>query len=76
MKDFNYEIVEHIATLSKSEGKTAMLTKEINLVSFNGSEPKYDIRVWQHIEGAEPKMLKGITLDKEEFEALKEAVLR
>lgn len=76
MKDFNYEIVEHIATLSKSEGKTAMLTKEINLVSFNGSEPKYDIRTWQHIEGADPKMLKGITLDKEEFEALKKAVLR
>lgn len=75
MKEFNYKIVEHIATLSKTESEKGTFTKEINLVSFGGAEPKYDIRSWQR-KGDEEKMFKGITLDKEEFEALKQAVLR
>ena len=37
---FNYEIVEHIATLSQS-GDTS---KELNRVSYNGSPAKYDLR--------------------------------
>ena len=41
MKDIQYEIVEEIAVLSTSESG---YTKEINLISWNGKEPKYDIR--------------------------------
>ena len=41
--DFSYEIVEHIAVLSTS--KTGW-TKELNLISWNGRTPKYDIREW------------------------------
>ena len=71
MKDaaFKYEIVEHIATLSES-GETS---KELNLVSYNGSRPKYDLRSWRRTEGSET-LLKGLTLSDEEATALKAAL--
>ena len=42
-------------------------TKEVNLISWNGAAPKYDIRDWapEH-----EKMGKGITLTKEEVQEL------
>lgn len=66
---FNYQIVEHIATLSQS-GDTS---KELNLISYNGSPAKYDIRSWKRADGEE-KLLKGLTLTGEEARALKEAL--
>lgn len=66
---FNYEIVEHIATLSQS-GDTS---KEFNRVSYNGSPAKYDLRSWKRTDGEE-KLLKGLTLTDEEATALKEAL--
>ena len=66
---FNYEIVEHIATLSQS-GDTS---KELNRVSYNGSPAKYDLRSWKRTDGEE-KLLKGLTLTDEEATALKEAL--
>ena len=54
---FNYEIVEHIATLSENGGTT----KEFNRVAYNGSPAKYDLRSWKR-EGGEEKLLKGLTL--------------
>lgn len=68
-KFFNYEIVEHIATLSQS-GDT---TKELNKVSYNGSPAKYDLRSWKRTDGEE-KLLKGLTLTDEEATVLKEAL--
>ena len=41
MKEIQYEIVKKIAVLSMSDSGYA---KEINLISWNGNEPKYDIR--------------------------------
>ena len=64
--DFSYEIVEHIAVLSTS--KTGW-TKELNLISWNGRNPKYDIREWSP---ENEKMDKGVTLSDEEFTKLKE----
>lgn len=66
---FNYEIVEHIATLSQS-GDTS---KELNRVSYNGSPAKHDLRSWKRADGEE-KLLKGLTLTDEEATALKEAL--
>ena len=43
MADFKYEIVEHIGTRSES---AKGWTKELNKISWNGGEPKYDIRDW------------------------------
>ena len=60
MADFKYEIVEHIGTLS---GSAKGWTKELNRISWNGGEPKYDIRDWAPDD---EKMGKGITLTEEE----------
>lgn len=70
MPKFEFKIVKHFATLS--EKKTT--AKEFNLVSFNGEEPKYDIRVWQNPQSEEAIMLKGITLTKDEVIKLKETL--
>ena len=66
MSDIKFEIVKKIGVLSKSEKGWA---KELNLVSWNDREPKYDIRAWSP-DGQ--TMRKGITLGKEELAALKE----
>ena len=66
MSDIKFEIVKKIGGLFKSEKGW---TKELNLVSWNDREPKYDIRAWSP-DGE--KMSKGITLSKEDLVALKE----
>ncbi len=66
MPDIKFEIVKKIGVLSKSNSGWA---KELNLVSWNEREPKYDIREWSP-DGE--KMGKGATLSKEELVALKE----
>ena len=60
MNEIKYEIIEQLAVLSESEKGWK---KELNLVSWNGREPKYDLRDWS--ENHE-KMGKGITLSEEE----------
>lgn len=65
MAGFTYEILQEIGVLSESQKGWR---KELNLISWNGSTPKYDIRDWA--PGHE-KMGKGITLTVEEAEALK-----
>ncbi len=65
---FEYEIVENIAVLSES---SKGWRKELNLISWNGREPKYDIREWAP-DGN--KMGKGITLSNEEAAILKKVL--
>ena len=65
MAEFTYEILHEIGVLSESQKGWR---KELNLVSWNGATPKYDIRDWS--PGHE-KMGKGITLTVEEAEVLK-----
>lgn len=69
----DYEIIEEIAVISEKKTQTGKITKEVNLISFMGKEPKYDIRVWKY-DGEEKRMLKGISLNKEECEKLKEVM--
>lgn len=42
-KDFKFEIIKEIGVLS--EGSKGW-RKELNLVSWNDAEPKYDLRDW------------------------------
>ncbi|QII82277.1 YdbC family protein [Jeotgalibaca arthritidis] len=65
MADLNYEIVAEIGVLSTSKSGW---TKELNVVSWNGGEPKYDIRDWSPDH---TKMGKGITLNEEEMGQLR-----
>lgn len=64
MKEIQHKIVQEIAVLSETDSG---YTKELNLISWNGAAPKYDIRNWS--PGRE-KCGKGITLTKKEAEAL------
>ena len=65
MTDITFEIKESLGVLSES---AKGWTREFNLVSWNGREPKYDIRDW---DPEHEKMGKGLTLTKEELLALK-----
>lgn len=67
---FQYEIAEHIATLSDNGSGT---TKELNRISYNGAAAKLDLRSWKQ-DGEGKKMLKGLTLTDEEAEALRDAL--
>ena len=60
----SFEIIESIGVLSKSDGGWI---RELNIVSWNSMEPKFDIRDWNEEHN---KMSKGITLRKEEMENL------
>jgi hypothetical protein len=66
MADISFDILKHFGVLS--EERTGW-KKELNLVSWNGRNPKLDIRDWA--PGHE-KMGKGITLSSEEARTLVE----
>jgi hypothetical protein len=68
MPEIKYEIVNKIGVLSKS---ASGWSKEINLISWNDREPKYDIRDWS---GDGAKMGKGVTLSKDELLALRDVL--
>lgn len=65
MAELTYEITETLGVLSENAKRW---TKELNLVSWNGREPKYDIREWSPDH---TRMGKGVTLTNEEFDMLK-----
>ena len=66
MSEIKYEIIKNVGVLSKSGSGW---TKELNLISWNDRDAKYDLRDWSPDR---EKMGKGVTLSKEELTALKE----
>ena len=66
MSDIKYEIVKSIGAISTA---ASGWSKELNLISWNDREPKYDLRDWS---ADHSKMGKGVTLTREELLALKE----
>ena len=66
MADIKYEIEKKIGVISES---AKGWTKELNLISWNGKEAKYDLRDWapEH-----EKMGKGITLSGNELKVLRD----
>ena len=68
MPEIKYEIVEKIGVLSTTDKGWS---KELNLVSWNDREPKYDLRDWTENHD---KMGKGITLTRDELDKLKETL--
>ncbi len=65
MPDIKFEIKQNVGVLSES---SKGWTKELNLISWNTKEPKYDIREWHP---SHEKMSKGITLTADELKALR-----
>jgi hypothetical protein len=66
MAEIKFEIKESVGAISTSPKGW---NKELNLISWNGKEPKYDLRDWapEH-----EKMGKGVTLNLEEIKALRD----
>lgn len=64
MADIKFEIKEELGVLSES---TKGWAKELNLISWNGAEAKYDLRDWSPDH---EKMGKGITLTADEVQEL------
>jgi hypothetical protein len=69
MAEINFEIKENVGILSQS---AKGWSKELNLISWNGKEPKYDLRDWdpEHV-----KMGKGVTLSIEELKKLRDMLI-
>lgn len=65
MNEIKFEILKNIGVLSTS---ASGWSKELNLISWNDREPKYDLRDWSTDH---TKMGKGVTLSAEELSALK-----
>ena len=64
-KELKYEIINCLGVVSE---QPSGWKKELNRVSWNGGEPKYDIRDWSPDR---EKMGKGITLTEAELRSLK-----
>lgn len=65
MAEFSFEIMQNFGVISTSPKGW---TKELNLISWNGNPPKYDLRDWSPDH---EKMGKGVTLSEEEIAELK-----
>ena len=61
------EVIKKIAMISGSE---TGFRKELNLVSWNGKEPKIDLRKWS----PEGIALRGLTLTEDEAKELQKAL--
>ena len=68
-KEFKFEILAELGVISESNKGWR---KELDVVSFNGNAPKYDLREWAPNH---EKMGKGITLTETELEALKKILI-
>jgi hypothetical protein len=66
MAELKFEITQSLGTLSEN---AKGWTKELNLVSWNDHEPKYDIRDWSPDHS---RMGKGVTLTADELASLKD----
>lgn len=68
-ENFKFEIKEHIEDLSDANEKGWKI--ELNVVSWNGGEDKYDIRSWN---SDHTKMGKGISLTYDQIALLGSAL--
>lgn len=66
MGEIKYHIEKNIGVLSESPRGWK---KELNLISWNGKEAKYDLRDWSL---GHEKMGKGVTLTGEDLKSLRD----
>ena len=64
MPEIKYEITESLGVISET---SRGWTREVNMISWNGREPKVDVRDWSPDH---TKMSKGLTFTKEELAEL------
>lgn len=64
-KDYGWEIIKELGVLSETKSGWR---RELNLVSWDGNKPQYDIRDWNPDH---TKMSKGVSLSEKQFDKLK-----
>lgn len=69
-QELKYEIINQIGIVSTNAGGWSL---ELNRVSWNGNEPKYDLRSWSPDHS---KMGKGITLTDNDIIALSKLLIK
>ena len=62
MADITFEITKELGVISEN---AKGWTRELNMVSWNDHDPKYDIRDWSPDH---TRMSKGVSLTEEEME--------
>lgn len=67
-KELKYEIINNIGVVSE---QPSGWKKELNRISWNGKNPKYDLRDWAPEHA---KMGKGLTFTEEELRSLKKVI--
>lgn len=66
-----YTIHRHLTVLREYPDRETPWRREVNIISWNGGEPKVDIRDWSSDHS---RMSRGITLQKDEAEKLTMAI--
>ncbi len=66
MAELKFEITEHIGVIGEN---ARGWSRELNMVSWNDREPKYDLRDWSPDHS---KMGKGLTMTADELASLKD----
>ena len=66
MAEITFEITKELGVISET---TRGRTRELNMVSWNDREPKFDIRDWSPDH---TRMSKGVSLTEEEMQKLVE----
>lgn len=68
----NFDIIGNIATLSTSIDKNGdRWHNELNIISWNGAKPVFDIREW---DDAHSRMRYGVKLDRDEMLNLSQGI--
>lgn len=62
----SYEVKKVLGVLDSD----STMQKELRLISWNGNEPKYDLRNWRTDKDGNEVCGKGLTMDKEEIYSL------
>lgn len=65
MSEIKYDIVKEIVSIQRPSG--SLYHVEVNVISWNGSEPKVDIRKWSD---KREKCSKGLSMTFEEARTL------
>jgi len=70
-KEINYEVIEECGTVAERNGGYEL---KLRYISWNGKDPRYDLRPWKVDDEGKETCNKGITLTGEELEALGELI--
>ena len=69
-KEVSHKVIEHIGTISTKNN----YSKEVNIISWNGRPPVYDIRIFKTDVDGLKYPLKGLSFNKEDLITLKEVL--